>query len=341
MAMMFLDSFDHYADTTLKWSIPGPNSGFSTIPGTVRTGIQSLIVNGASGGGGPILNFAVRNTLIVGMAFQTDGFDITPDLFLSFRNSAVSAVTVGLYVTQAGAIEVAIGNEPVQIVIGTSAPNLVTADVYCYVECEATFMPNPTGSVIVRVNEIEVLNLQGVTTTAGGVTGSDGFQLGGEGTRIHYFDDLYLFDSTGSVNNTFAGAVQIFALVPNANETPLAFVPLAGTNFSEVNQIPPPGDASYVSSSTIGAIDQYQHKGDLPAGAYSMSGLQHVICCRLDAAGAHTVQSQIGANTGSVLGSPGATYKMIIQPWDTNPETGLGWRLSDLNATFMGPSITA
>jgi hypothetical protein len=147
------------------------------------------------------------------------------------------------------------------------------------------------------------------------------------------------------VNNDFLGAVQIFAILPDANETPLQFTPLAGTNFSEVNQAPPPGDAAYVFQGTNGDIDQYHYTITGPSEAYEISFVQHSLCCKLDGPGSHTIGSRVNSTTNNTpqigTNAVGNDYEYALFVWDTNPNTSAAFQPADFATTFFGPVITS
>jgi hypothetical protein len=340
MSLTFVDSFDHYDTVDQKWDNGGAD--FNTDPAFVRTGTQSL----APGGGGfdtlPRKDFPHVDTMTCGFAFILSSFAGNNNVAFFFNQSGGGFVSGDLFVNPDGSLTVKLSNGGVTL--GTTVGGLIVPNAFSYIEFQGTFT-NP-GSCLVRVNGQVVFTRSGIDMTGGtGAAGIDGFFLPGSNQLNFFYDDLYLLDSSNSgipntPNDSFLGAVQIFAILPDLDETPLDWTPLASTNVSQVNQEPPPGDSAYVFSNTPGAIDQYHYTPTGPPGAYQIFGLQHSLSARLDAAGSHSICSQVGTNSGFSQAVQGA-YDFVVTPWDGNPETGNAWLVGDFSSTFLGPQITS
>src|SRR5258707_6681124 len=149
--------------------------------------------------------------------------------------------------------------------------------------------------------------------------------------------DFYLSDwSDGS---DYLGGVKIYHRMPFANGAPVNFVPLAGTNWSEANEVPPDGNTSYNASGAIGAIDQYQHDaGNVPANAQIMA-VQHIMSALTDT-GARSITSVVNgiphANSVYLTNN----YAMYLYQYMKNPATALAWKGADFPSSF-GPEVTA
>lgn len=338
MASVFCDSFDTTQTFLQKWSSGGGN--YNTNPEFVRSGTQSFQPQPVGFGSIPRINFANRTVLIVGAAYY--GQTTTGGQLWGFFNNSAGQEYGGLIPLGDGSIRLEDYNGNPLI---DSAPGVLSANKFFYIEEKVNLVSGSTGSCEVRVNGQTVLTYTGTGMAEPGNDGADGFLLQGSLILNVYFDDFYLIDDTGGVNDDFLGAVQVFAIYPDEDETPLEFTPLTGSNFSEVNQAPPPGDASYVSGATPGLIDQYHYTISGPVGAYVIKFLQHSLCCKLDAAGSHTVGSRINSTTLDTVqvgsNSVGSDYAYAIFPWDTNPNTGMPFAPVDFSTTFLGPVITA
>ena len=329
MSIVAIDSFDNYSIWTDKWSSGIPN--LNVNPLFVRTGSQSLNPFAGAFQNLARINFANRTTMIMGCAAYVD---VLGEQLFGFFNNVAGFFYLSLGVNTDGSINCFINNAN----FFTSAPNLFTALKYNYVEVKAQFVTG--GPVEIRLNGVTI-GTPAFPNLGGAPTGVDGFIFQGSATASVYIDDFYLLDDTPAPpagNDDFLGAVRIYAEFPNANESPLQFTPLAGTNFSEVNQTPPPGDAAYVFDGTVGDVDQYRYPITGPVGSYLIKGIQHSLDCKLDAAGSHGICSQIGAQSGPTQAVT-VTYHMAVTPWDNNPVTGLAWQPTDFAATFLGPKI--
>lgn len=333
MSMIFVDSFDHYDSIPEKWD--AGSAQFTSDPALVRTGEHAILLPGDAFPALPKINFTNRTTCIVGMAIHPA--TLAEIRLFSFFNNSVNDGQVGLRMQSDGSLTVTTGN--VNDVLGVTAPGLIVAGVYNYVELKATMIATlPTGSIEVRVNGQTALLKTNIPTTRF-ANGADQLILQGSQLVDVYCDDLYLLDNLGGVNDDFWGAVRIYKVMPDANETPLDWVPLANTNWQETSQVPPPGDTAYVESDTLAATDQYHYTPSGPVGSYTIKGIQHSLDAKLSAAGSHSICSQIGANSGRDFALT-SDYHMAVTQWDVNPETGLAWDPADFAAAFLGPKIT-
>jgi hypothetical protein len=341
MALVFMDSFQHYNGINQKWSSGAANfnadPAFIRQPNTLRT--QSLNPNGGSFSNIPRINFTNRISMVFGVAYIQQ-FAVGNQILYTNNQPAGGGQYGEIRVELDGSLTLRkLGGN----IIAQSAPGIIGTGQFYYIEEKSTFL-SVGGSCIVRVNGVPVITFSG-SMTDGVNQGVDGFLLPGSAINNCYYNDLYVLDSSGATNNDFLGAVLIYALKPKANETPLNFTPLANTNWQEVNQFPAPGDAAYVFSPTVGAIDQYEYDISGIPGAYLIKGIQHCMSARLDAAGAHTLFSQCNATTGqaAIVGSnaPTTDYDFVLCPYDVNPNTGVAFQPSDFTTTFLGPVITA
>jgi hypothetical protein len=336
MALVFCDSFDHYDNLLQKWSSGVAN--FNTNLSFVRTGTQSLNPVSAGFPEVPRINFAHRDTMFCGFAYYPESFGIEGLQISYWYNVGTGGEYAELRVDTDGSLNVFFNNS----FTAASNPGVINTGEFSYLEVGCQFFEG--GFLIVRVNGAVVINT--ILGSLGAFTGVDSFLLPGSDVENAYYDDLYLIDDTGAENNTFLGAIQIFAILPDADESPLQWTPLASTNVSQVNQEPPPGDAAYVSSNTVGQIDQYHYPiTGLPSSGYTIKAIQVSFCARLDSAGSHTVNCQINATTGGAplvgIDAPSADYAFVITPWDINPNTGLPFVPSDFATTFIGPNLTS
>ncbi len=102
------------------------------------------------------------------------------------------------------------------IEIGVSSEDVLSANTWHYIELAVKVNPT-TGTVDVKVDDVSVLSLSGVNTQGLSNYGEiGGFQfLSPAGTNSDYeenwlLDDIYILDSTGSVNNTFLGPIRVW-----------------------------------------------------------------------------------------------------------------------------------
>lgn len=352
MTLIMSDGFDLYSTPALAgWvtSISG-NGGTSKITGRTLTGQAWQIAKGNSNGGtsGASFNIAANySTLIVGVAWSTD---YNPGVFsteriIGFLDGTTEQMSVRynnsnqLLVTRNGTV------------LATETVGSTVSTVYYYLEFKVTFAGASAGSFSLRRNGSLITGISdnaAVTT----ITTANAFAnqivvmniSGAINPGSMYYDDLYLCDNAGSVNNTFLGDTRVIGLVPNGvgTNTNWTKVGAAATNWQSTNEIPPDGDTTYVKSATVGQIDTYTYT-DLPATAATVFAVNSRFDMRRDDAGARTATTRVrsGGTEADASGSvtPSLSYFMTNQIMETNPVTAAAWTPSEVNAAEFGPKI--
>lgn len=349
MALLFMDSFDHYAtaDITEKWTAVEAAGQWTIAAAAGRRGSSALRVTSASWWIQKALP-AGATTVVVGVAYKPPS--LSTNLVLEL--SEATAAHVGLRVNTDGSVSVhrmlsgpfSTSND---VTLGTSAPGLVTAGVFTYIEIKAT-IHDTTGSVEVRLNgsTTPIINVTGVDTRNGG-TGvvTLVYFTSYSGPSGNYdFDDLYLLDGTGSAPwNTFLGDCRVDARYPTAAGATTGWTPSAGSNWQNVDDAPPNDDTDYNSTSTLNALDTFVVQ-DAPVVGATIFGVQHCLNLKKMDAGTCTVAPVVRHagvdNVGADI-SPGTSYAFGLLVQQTNPGTGAQWTEAGFNAAEFGYKKTA
>ena len=339
MAILFLDSFDHYNDLALKWSVS--NSAIIDLSGTQsRTGIGCCQCFPT----GPELNISPQTDAVCGDAYNTGA--LINDIHGFISGTGVFRVRqVRTRCNSDGSVSVLVGNDPFPTVLGTSVPNLISIGNYAYVETKVVSFANP-GQVIVRINGQVVLNVTGNTDPDGTGTFQTFYLQGpGSGPTANH-DDIYLCNLTnsgvsGQPNDDFLGAIRNYAQVPIADASPLQWTPNTGTtHYTQVDTIPPPGDSSYVFDGNPGDVDQYVYGTSGIVPPVSIFAVQVCLNAKLDASGSRIIAPDVGGEVGQGV-ALGTTYNMVRQSYDGNPVNGKAWQLTDFGSVRFGPTVTA
>lgn len=116
-------------------------------------------------------------------------------------------------------------------------------------------------------------------------------------------------------------------------------------NYSEVNDVPPPGALSYVMGAASGLLDQYIHAA-LSSAAASIGFVKVSAYCWDSDAGPRTTNFCVTSNGTSGYGSvsgftPPTTSGWSSSYFDTDPHTAAAWTTSGYNAAVLGPQIVA
>lgn len=223
--------------------------------------------------------------------------------------------------------------------------NVIIPGVWQYIE--VLYIPHATaGSVIIRINEVEVMNYTGPTTPA--TTTFDTIRFNARNV-LAGVDDMYLMDFTdetataGRPNNTFLGDVKVAHSIPTADGTTTTLTPsTAGPHFGLVDETPP-NTTDYVSA--LGgslAKDTYQMT-DLPAIAVVVYGVRVGAYAAKTDAGAASLQTLVresdGTESASVAQPLSTSYTGYFGPFRKAKAAGGVFTPADINAIQAGVQV--
>jgi len=353
MALLFMDSFDHYAteDITEKWTGVTPDPTKVAIGAYGRNGTQGVKVPSAyaytclyatvlGGVDEAIIGVAIKPAKFTGtlgtsgivmfgsaLAWEC-GLYLHTDLTVQpFR------VTAGPYVP---GYELGAGNFTL---IGSASAVALQVGVFAYLEVQMKCANAPDGTCTVRINGTEVLALTGLDTLYTSATLSRiGLACGYNNNTVMDYDDLVVMDTTGAVNNAFLGDVTISALLPSGAGTTSGWTPSAGSNYQNVDEALVNDDTDYNSTSTLNAKDTYA-MANVAAGA-DIRAVQIVTAQRKGAEGPgkikHVVRSGGTDYDLTEQGIGGTTYSFLRSVVETDPATAAAWSESGFNAVEIG-----
>lgn len=344
MSLLYTDGFE-LQDYTTRY--PGLSTGGGTLSTSTSTRLGSgrcLTVSG-SGGGSTLLPKSVTPSaqLFIGAALYHTSYNDsqTGSNFGSFLIYGDTGATLHLRIgVSGGRIYVCRGTT----VIATSAL-LVNIGQWYYMEVSAT-INSTTGTVVVRVNGSTVINFTGNTKNGGTSTNIDTFALGpftndSGSLTFTYYDDLYVCNSLGSVNNSFLGDSRVQTLLPVGAGSSTQFTPTgSASNYANVNDVPDSA-STYNGSSTSGQRDTYA-MGDLLAGTAKVAGIQQIThAFNSDAGTGQLKAAQLSGATVSygatnTLGTSNSAYYDVFE---TNPATGSAYSVADVNTLEGGAEV--
>ena len=341
MALLFADSFDHYAtaDIETKWTT---NTNFAiSANGRNSTSSLSMTVNGASPRSitktvSPAGN---TNTIIIGAAFKC-ALNAIQEVF-SIWDSAVEHVS--LSVDTAGVMKVFRGSSAGTL-LGTCSGAL-SSGVYAYIELKV-LISDTVGTVEVRVNGSTVLGpLTSQDTRNAGNASWTGIQLCNQGSNTTswatHYDDLVIMDSTGAVNNDFMGDVRIKAQLPSTgNGSNTDFTPSTGTDHGALVDEATPNTSDYNSSNTAGQRDTYNYPSLGLSG--TVKAVQTVMYWGKSDGGIRTVAPVhriSGVNYDGTAVGIGTAFTYFMQVYETSPATAAAWTTTEINSTETGGKV--
>lgn len=344
MALLFVDGFDHYDNILDKWdatasaSIVPDNSVFRFSAGADTSG--SLKIDGPSG---VDCSKAFKNSesVVVGVAFIRTSLTTTDEIIKLYDSDG--DLSGRLELSTAGRLRLIDGGGGA---VATSATGVVTGNNWHFIEIK--WRPHATlGVAEIKVDETTVATFAGDTLANQATQDSVAEIRLGEATTgtDSWFDDLYVLDLTGTVNNDYLGDVRVVTKLPTADSTTNAdFTPDTGTDhFSRVDEpFILDDDTSYVENGTNGATDTFT------TGALGLTGTVYGV--QVAAATRKTdskvramktvvrpgVTNQLGADDHTV----NATYKVQHTIYEVNPDTSSLWTVGEVDGNEFGFRIT-
>lgn len=347
MALLFLDSCDHYSSTEVdqKWTSKsgsvdvgayGRNSTNGLRFGPIGVGLD-LVWRGFTAMATGTFGFALKPTLN-----QTSGLCCIFDA--SANNTQIQIFlatdgTLSVYRAFGNGVTTAAPFAPTgNTLLGSSAGGVVTANNWHYIEIQFT-IHDTTGAVTIHVNTNEVLALTDVDTQATANASASSICIGKSETTTHDIDDVYILDATGGVNDTFLGDVRVDAILPNGAGATTGWTPSAGANYACVDESSPNSDTDYVSTETADAVDTYVFPNLTNAGSV-INGLQVLAYCKKEDVGACSIAPVVRPGSTDRVGTTtalGTAYGYHVrQVYDVSPETSTTWTETEFNASEFG-----
>lgn len=227
MALLFIDGFDHYDPQTLDpfgqpWLARGKAAYLSPqaqrIQGRRPSSYALRLPEGS--GGGYVKNLeATRTSLIVGAAIRVAPFENTgvEPVLLGVRDANAQVAHL-VRIGEDGRLKLYRSQYGYEQLLSTSIAT-APARGWHYVELQVT-QGTSNGVLSVRVNGLLAIQLTAQNTLQGGgqlLTAFVGAVPGEPCPVTVDVDDLYLADTSGTINNTFLGDVRVDALPAQAD----------------------------------------------------------------------------------------------------------------------------
>lgn len=363
MASIFGDSWDYYvtADLFLKWTtlaqVDQPTAVPTITAAAVANGVNGLrfpLVGAGFGVEGLNINKTVSagdNTFISGFNFRYSAVQGSYDIGIASVKDG-SSCQCQLILNRDGTLSVcrgdATGFTP-RVILGTTSIALLQGSFY-HIAWKIK-VHNTTGTVDVRVNNISALSLSNQDTQNTGNQSWNVASIGLQQTNNLIFvnaanldyDDFYLCDGSGGVNNDFLGVLAAGALHAQAgNGADTDFTPSTGSDHGNmVKELYEDGDTTYNVASSTGNKDTYA-MDNVPTGT-TIKFIQSIMVVRKTDAGGRTVANVLHIGSTDYIGadrSPIQTYTQLLTPYDVSPATSVAFTYTELNALEGGIKIT-
>ncbi len=350
MSLIMIDGFDSYGTGGGSSFGDNPNLWFARWSSYSRTDSGHCVANGRTGNyalihnnGALFRNLAAGDqhaTMILGCAvFGGNSNQLSVHEF-RFNGSGVNHITIRRNADGS----VGVWRNGTSTFLGGNSTQLMPWGGWYHMQMKVV-IDDVAGSVEIKVNNVTVVNLTNIDTRNGGATALlDQIVLVGLNDSS-FFDDFYLCNGAGTVNNTFLGDCRVQRLLPNATGTTTQ---LAGTGvttgtWQNVDDAARPDSADYNSSATSEQFDTYGF-ADLvpPAGAYTVHGVYaQAFAWKSDTADrglALMVRSGTTDHEGAAqtVTTTGKNYGQVFQ---LNPVTGLQWSQTEINGGEFGVRV--
>lgn len=254
---------------------------------------------------------------------------------------------VGFRFLSTGAIEIVTGSSiglSGGTVIGSTSIPVMAPNSWNHYEWKTT-INNSTGSFELRINGVAVISLSGVDTqnsanaSVAQLIFANSRNVTSNAANM-YVKDFVVWDTTGTYNNNFLGAVQVTDIDP-ASDVSLTWTPSTGTNGWSILDNNPPVDTTYISAAT--PLSNTFGLADLPPDTTTVRGLVLINRSWKIDGGDGNVQMGIisGASTGLGTDRPittAPTYWRDVM--EVDPATGVPFTPSGFNAANLKQSRT-
>lgn len=351
MALIFIDGFDHYDPQALDpFGDPWLARGKAAYLSPQATRIQGRRPSSyalrlpAGAGGGYVKNLETgRTSLIVGAALRVAPFENTGEepVLLGVRDASAQVAHL-VKLGEDGRLKLyrrtGSGMSGWDQWISTS---VTTAAVrgWHYVELQVV-QGTSNGTLTVRLNGVLAITLSAQNTTQGGgplLTAFAGSVPGQPCPVTVDVDDLYLADTSGTINNTFLGDVRVDALKAQANGAQNQWtVEGAASAWEAVSD----GDeATAIRAATAGLRQTFDVEALPVMTTPAIHGVQVTLLARKTDAGNGRVRGLVASGASTAVGPNIVLQEQLA--WHTalferNPNGNVQWTEGAFNAAEFG-----
>ena len=225
--------------------------------------------------------------------------------------------------------------------LATSAnTGVISANTWHYVVLKV-LCDNSAGTYEVWVDGVSEVSGSGADTQEHtSKSYHNGIQLrAGNLSGAVWFDDLYILDGSGSVNNDTLGPKIVSAMLPSGDDTTDWTAQGAGDHYVEVDEVVFDEDTTYIESSTANDQDIFDY-GTLVSA--NVCGVQVTTDCRETEAQSFQLRT-LAKSTGNTVN--GADQAVGTTDWQGNSivfeedPDGASWTPSTVNSTKFGVEV--
>jgi hypothetical protein len=341
--LLHIDGFDSYSTssdlTQLEYTTIGPGMQFSTTGG--RFGGGTIIANSPGTDNNPV--YLVKtlpyspSEIWMGIAILSPGYNVNTGIFSIISSSGVEAVITynpgtGVWSAWRGS-----GSE-----LLASAGLNIGNNSWHWVDFHY-IMSTSVGVMEIWVDGTQIVNLTGANTTQNSYTVFPTVSLACSSMNSAMnFDDWYILDTNGSINNTRLGDSRIETLHPSSDAGPNNGTPsTAGPHYLMVNELQWNTSNSIVLTGTSGQEELFGMTSLLTT-PMTIHGVRVLATSAKTDAGSLTANTIVSSNSIVAAGNTSALSTTFIHTWnifETDPSTSNAWIYTAINSMDCGFKI--
>ncbi|MBU6231609.1 hypothetical protein KGP36_02980 [Patescibacteria group bacterium] len=345
MSILWMDNFQNYG-TSLSIAQQG-------TPYQYLGGINGGLVANPDGSGDTVLqiggNTGNSNVVDNGVALPASGTKI--GVAFRYRTQALpssSGVRPSLMqyrdLTNAKQVDIIVesnGSLTVQIqgtqIINTGYP-IVTAGNWQHFEI---YVDSTVGSVTVKLEGVQVINQTYaansiVFANIGWSPRQDLYSPAQAATS--YMKDFIIWNTSGTVNNSFIGPVSVYRLAPTTDVSN-SWTLTGGTSVSGITSADPPNDSNYIAAGYTGLpLSATVNLSDLPSNVVGVRAVMTLQRAEKSDGGDATINTQIHSGSATFTGANhniGTSFAYSYDISEVDPNTGSAWNPIAVNNATM------
>jgi len=339
MSLLFADGFDHYSTSELAKHWDVVDSSVSVISSNQRTGIGGLAISSL----GHTISRFYPNTkrVTVGAALWFTALPVTNQGFFQLASGG----NFICYLKYASSSKLILTRQKDVSTTEDLHTTPITYDLvnqWTYIELLYDVHAS-NGAWAIRVNETIIASNSGIPTDRTDANIADvtsRLRLRAPISGTSRFDDIYIANDSGPPNDGFIGDMKVHTVLPKGNGALFAWTPLSGSNWDNVEEIPPDDDTTYVHTAITTNKDSYDFN-DAPTLANTVSGVIVNSYGRVNDPGAPSQVKGLTRHSGGAITSGpaidlGTQYRGHQTIFEEDPNASAPWIESTINAAEFG-----
>lgn len=341
MTVRWMESFDiDYNATNWPRKYENTSGGIATTTGRLQ---QLAALSAVPASVFRTTDLTAQRTWFIGMACKPQTLSAEQKICV-LQNGANEQVSIWIVPGSAGKTKFRVKRGSTTLV---TTANEYTNNFWVYIEVKIVLDTGGgvDGSAEIRVNESVDGTVSGVDTTNHGSTTANKVQweLRHDASQWSW-DDFYVCDDQGSINNTYLGDRCVEGKKPTGDGNRNQWTPNAGSaHWDRVSESSTDDDSTYlfVPNNQDGKVELFQ-MADLATIVGTVNAVQISFQCRMDSSGTDKVRLIFRSGGGSEATGPDKTvssiagYQWYQEIYEQDPVSASAWTVAAFNAMQIG-----